>query len=83
MDDLAGYFPSDIFSRRRRRFVTSTFSVKLGICFSAERGGAQVFSVFFLKKNKFGCVKRAGKVKSVFGGGIGLKTHLGLDVWVI
>jgi len=28
-------------------------------------------------------VKRAGKVKSVFGGGIGLKTHLGLDVWVM
>jgi hypothetical protein len=37
----------------------------------------------FKKKNKFVCVKRAGKVKSVFGGGIGLKTHLGLDVWVM
>jgi hypothetical protein len=24
--------------------------VKLGICFSAERGGAKVFSVLFLKK---------------------------------
>jgi hypothetical protein len=53
--------------------------VKLGICFSAERDGAQVFSVFFIKKKKqIWVCEEGGKSEECIRRGNWIEDTLGL-----